>query len=203
MIKTIIFDFGNVFINLDEETAFKKTLNTLKIDTLTEDITTINKRYEIGEISTKHFIAFYKQKFPNLKEQTLIDLWNLILKDFPKNRLSFLKTLKASKKFKLILLSNTNELHINWIKEHISFYEDFKNTFNAFYLSHEVHLRKPNPDIFEFVLNEHNLKPEECLFIDDKKENTDTANQLGIHIWCITPNKEDVIHLFETHKDLF
>ena len=69
-----------------------------------------------------------------------------------------------------------------------------------FYLSHEIQLRKPNADIYEFVLKENNLKPEECLFIDDTKENTDTANKLGIHTWNIDETTEDIINLFSIKK---
>ena len=58
-------------------------------------------------------------------------------------------------------------------------------------------------DIFQFVLNENNLKPEECLFIDDTTENTETASQLGINVWNNNPKMEDVIDLFTIKKDLF
>jgi putative hydrolase of the HAD superfamily len=62
-------------------------------------------------------------------------------------------------------------------------------------LSHEIHLRKPNDEIFEFVLEQNNLNPEHTLFIDDTKENTDAANKLGIKTWNLLVGKEDVIHL--------
>ena len=57
--------------------------------------------------------------------------------------------------------------------------------------------------IYEFVLNSHNINPNECLFIDDTKENTETAKTLGIHTWNIIPKKEDVVDLFQTKKALF
>ena len=126
-----------------------------------------------------------------------------MLKDFPEYRLNFIKQLKASKKYKLILLSNTSELHIDWVKKHVSFFDEFKNCFDAFYLSQEIHLRKPNRDIFEFVLDENHLTATECLFIDDVKDNTEAANQLGIHTWNINPETEDVIDLFKIKRDLF
>jgi putative hydrolase of the HAD superfamily len=66
-----------------------------------------------------------------------------------------------------------------------------------------MHLRKPNADIFEFVLKENNLIANECLFIDDTKDNTDTAEKLGFNIWNIDETKEDVINLFEIKKELF
>lgn len=203
MIKTLIFDFGNVFINLDIENALKKTFERLGITEFSEEIIAFNSFYEQGLISTDEFLEFYSENFPKLDKKELIDIWNFILKDFPKYRLDFIKELKASSKFKLILLSNTNELHINWIKENISFYEDFKNCFDAFYLSQDINLKKPNSDIFEFVLKENKLKANECLFIDDNKANIDTANNLNFKTWHINPQEEDVINLFETKNNLF
>ena len=118
------------------------------------------------------------------------------------HRLDFIKELAASKKYRLFLLSNTNDFHISWIQDdwQEELYEDFKSQFEKFYLSHEIDLRKPNRDIFEFVLNENNLKPEETYFIDDTKENTDAAAALGIHVWTIDPQNEDVVDLL-TRKE--
>ncbi|ALJ06604.1 haloacid dehalogenase [Pseudalgibacter alginicilyticus] len=203
MIKTLIFDFGNVFINLDIEGAHKYALETFNINTLSEEMTAFNSLYEQGLISTDEFLEFYAENFPKLSNDNLINVWNIMLKDFPKHRLEFIKHLKASSKYKLILLSNTNELHINWIKENVSFYDDFKNCFDAFYLSHEINLRKPHNAIFEFVLNENNLKSNECLFIDDNLDNIKTATNLKFATWHIKPETEDVTTLFKTKNKLF
>ncbi len=203
MIKTLIFDFGNVFINLDEESAMKNTLNLLEIDSLSEEMIAFNSFYEQGLISTDEILEFYSKNFPKHSKKNLIDIWNFMLKDFPKHRLDFLQGLKKEKKYNLILLSNTNELHINWIKENILFYEDFKNCFDAYYLSHEINLSKPNKSIYEFVLNENTLKANECLFVDDRKGNTNTADLLGIKVWNINPKNEDVSDLFKIKNKLF
>lgn len=203
MIKTIIFDFGNVFINLDIEGATNKMLEAFNIEVFSEEMIAFNSFYEQGLISTNEFIDFYSENFPMLSKEELIDLWNFMLKDFPEHRLDFLKTLKASNKYKLVLLSNTNELHINWVKENVPFYNEFKNCFNAFYLSQEIQLRKPNKDIFEFVLDENNLKADECLFIDDNQNNIDTANTIKIKTWHINPETEDVSDIFKIKSDLF
>ena len=203
MIKTIIFDFGNVFINLNLEGAHKFALDTFKIDSLSEEMLAFNSFYEQGLISTDELLEFYSENFPKLSKEELIEIWNFMLKDFPKHRLDFLKELKETSKYKLILLSNTNALHIDWIKEQVSFYEDFKNCFDAFYLSHEINLVKPNIDIFDFVLNENKLKANECLFVDDNQDNIKTANGLKIKTWHINPETEDVSTLFKTKSDLF
>ena len=203
MIKTVIFDFGNVFINLDLEGAYKNAMETFQIESLSEEMVGFNSFYEQGLISTEEFLDFYTANFQNISREKLIDVWNFMLKDFPNYRLDFLKEMKQSSKYNLILLSNTNALHINYIKAHVPFYEEFKNCFDAFYLSHEINLVKPNQDIFEFVLKENKIKAEESLFIDDNLDNITSANSLNIHTWHINNNKEDVIDLFEINKHLF
>ena len=127
MIKTIIFDFGDVFINLDKEAVKQYALTLFKTDTLSDEMIVANNLYEQGLITTSEIIKLYKKAFPNISEEKIIEAWNSILNDFPTYRLEFLKTLSEEKKYKLILLSNTNELHINWVKEQIPFYYDFKN----------------------------------------------------------------------------
>jgi len=203
MIRTIIFDFGDVFINLDQEGALKNAFKYFKVDNYSIEITNINKAYECGLISTETFLGYYIDTFPHISKNNLIEIWNFMLKDFPKHRLDFLVELKKSKQYRLILLSNTNELHIDWIKEHVPYYETFKDCFDVFYLSHEIQLRKPNANIFEFVLSQNKLNPKECLFIDDNKDNIDTAIKLGINTWNIDPKTEDIIDLFKIENDLF
>ncbi|WP_304141374.1 HAD family phosphatase [Mesoflavibacter zeaxanthinifaciens] len=203
MIDTLIFDFGDVFINLDKQGAMQNALNLFKLDTFEEDMTNTNILYEVGKISTEEFIAFYSSKFPHLTKQQLIDAWNFILRDFPKYRLEFLQQLAKEQRYKLILLSNTNDMHIDFIKSNVSFYEDFKSCFDQFYLSQEIHLRKPNRDIFDYVLDNNNLKPEQCFFVDDTKDNTDTAKSLGIKVWNIDETCEDVTNLFNLNSTYF
>lgn len=202
MIKAIIFDFGDVFINLDKPASFRE-LRKYNIEKLTKELEELNREYEKGLISSEEFINSYEQEYEQLQRPGFVDSWNAILIDFPEYRFQFLKKLSEEKDFELILLSNTNEIHIDWVKENVAFFEDFKACFDAFYLSHEINFRKPDADIYEFVLNKHKLQPEECLFIDDTKENTEAAAALGIHIWNIEPTREDVIDLFTTKKELF
>jgi HAD superfamily hydrolase (TIGR01509 family) len=203
MIKAIIFDFGDVFINLDIEGFTQNAFKHFKINAFSEEMIAFNSFYEQGLISTEEFLEFYTENFPKLSKQDLIDIWNYMLKDFPKHRLEFIQQLKESSKYKLILLSNTNELHIDWIKKNVPFYETFKSCFDAFYLSHEIYLRKPNRDIFEFVLNENGLSAKDCLFIDDNALNIKTADSLGITTWHINPKTEDITTLFKAKGHLF
>ena len=202
MIKTIIFDFGDIFINLDKS-ATPAQLKKFGVKNLPDSILSANQEYEKGLLSSEEFFNSYKKEFTSIKKDNFLKAWNAILVDFPKYRLEFIKKLAAEKDYQLILLSNTNEIHIDWVKENISFFNEFQQCFDAFYLSYEINFRKPDANIYEYVLQQHNLKPEECLFIDDTRENTDAAAALGINIWNLEPTREDVIDLFTTKKELF
>ena len=204
-IKTIIFDFGDVFINLDKP-AIKRELIKLGIpEAISLDMLNIASEYEIGLISTETFVSHFNAKFPNITSQDLIKAWNSIILDFPEHRLEFIEALSKLNNYQLVLLSNTNDLHIEQVIENMSLrrYERFKNCFHRFYLSQEIHLSKPSPSIYEFVLSENNLQPNECLFIDDLEENTKAASKIGIHTWNINPEQEDITTLFTIKKELF
>ncbi|WP_405605666.1 HAD-IA family hydrolase [Polaribacter sp. Asnod1-A03] len=200
MIKNIIFDFGDIFINLDKPATYRE-MAILGVTKITEEMIEVYHKYETGLMSTNDFVNFFHDKF-GLEKQDLINAWNAVLLDFPKKRLDFLKELVASKKYRLFLLSNTNDLHISWIQNSLgeTFFNEFKNCFEQFYLSHEINLRKPDTEIYEFVLNENNLIADETLFVDDLKENTDSANKLGIHTWNLIPGEEEVVELFTKNK---
>jgi len=204
-IKTIIFDFGDVFINLDKPAIERELINLGVPKDFSLDMYHIASEYEKGLISTAELITHFNDKFPNIATQDFIKAWNSIILDFPEHRLEFIEKLSKENKYRLILLSNTNDLHIEQVIENMSLprYERFKKSFDMFYLSQEIHLSKPSPSIYEFVLNQNNLKADECLFIDDLKENTDAASKLGIHSWNLSPGEEDITQLFTIKKDLF
>ena len=196
MIKNIVFDFGDVFINLDKEATYKK-LKKLGVKEFTDELLELGKQYEMGIITTQEFVNTFKTLFPSISEMDFKNAWNSMLLDFPSYRLSFLKSLANSKKYRIFLLSNTNDLHISWIQKTWGrkLFLEFKNCFEKFYLSHEIHLRKPNKDIYEFVIKSNKLLPEETFFIDDTEENTIIATRLGIKSWNLNPKYEDVVDL--------
>lgn len=196
MIKNIIFDFGDVFIDLDKP-ATDRHLKKFGIEELPSTLIEVNKAYEQGKISTAEIISTYTTAFPQLSNTDFVEGWNSILKDFPQQRLDFLKQLNKSNKYKLFLLSNTNEIHINYVKETFGFYDGFKSCFDKFYLSYEIGFRKPNKDIYEFVLDDSGLKREETLFIDDSEDNIISAKSLGINTWHLIPRTDDVTELFD------
>lgn len=196
MIKNIIFDFGDIFINLDKQGTYK-AMAKLGVTEITQEMMEVYHQYEKGLMTTEDFIDFFYHKF-GIPKTDLVNAWNAVLLDFPQSRLDFLTKLSERKKYRLFLLSNTNDLHIKWVMNSLGqeFYNKFKNAFEQFYLSHEINFRKPDAEIYEFVLNENNLNAEETLFVDDLKENTDSAKTLGIHTWNLIPKKEDVTELF-------
>ena len=203
MIKNIIFDFGDIFINLDKPATLRE-LEKFGITEISNEAWEVVFQYEMGIITTENFTTYFFNEF-KIPKKDLVFAWNSILLDFPLKRLEFIKDLANKKDYRLFLLSNTNDLHISWIKNDwgMDLYNEFKNCFEKFYLSHEIHFRKPNADIYEFVLNENNLKTEESLFIDDTKENTDTADALAINTWHLIPGKDDVVELFTKKENLF
>lgn len=204
-IKTVIFDFGDVFINLDKPAIERELIKLGVPKKIPLDLYHVASEYEKGYISTEELIAYFNTKFPSIPTQDFIKAWNSIILDFPEHRLEFIEKLSSNKKYQLILLSNTNDLHIEQVIKNmgLSSYKRFKNCFNKFYLSQEIHLSKPSPSIYEFVLNKNNLQANECLFIDDLKENTDAAEKLGIHTWNLNPEQEDITSLFTTKSNLF
>ncbi|WP_405265847.1 HAD family hydrolase [Cellulophaga sp. Ld12] len=196
MIKNIIFDFGDIFINLDKPAVFEALANVGYTE-ITPELDDIFKAYEMGLMTSENFILKLNEIFPSATPKQLKDAWNSILLDFPENRLLFLENLAAEKKYRLFLLSNTNEIHIDYVINTMgeAQFDRFKDCFEKFYLSHEINLRKPNKDIYEFVLNENNLIAEETFFVDDTQENTDASAALGIKSWNLLVGKEDIIQL--------
>ena len=196
-IKNIIFDFGDVFINLDKDIIFRKMAEYGGTSELTPAMTELNDIYEVGRISSEEFVAGLRKLYPEATKDQVIDIWNGMLLDFPETRLKFLEQLAQEGQYRLFLLSNTNAMHIPYVEQHMGSdrFQRFKNSFEKFYLSHEIHLRKPDLEIYRFVLDENGLKAEETFFIDDTKANTDAASTLGIRCWNLQVGREDVVQL--------
>ncbi|SIS65683.1 putative hydrolase of the HAD superfamily [Zobellia uliginosa] len=197
MIKNIIFDFGDVFINLDKGIVFREMERFGGSIDLTPEMVELNNMYEVGGISTDEFIGQLQAQYPKASASEIKNIWNSMLLDFPEERLEFIEQLAKEGEYRLFLLSNTNALHITHVEQKMGSdrYLRFKNAFEQFYLSHEIKLRKPNAEIYQFVLDENGLKAEETFFIDDTKENTDAAEKIGINCWNIQVGKEDIVQL--------
>ena len=195
MIKNLILDFGDIFINLDKP-ATGREMTKYGFAGITPELDTLFKEYEMGLVTSEEFLAHTARLFPKATKQNLMDAWNAILLDFPEERLQFLEALAAEGKYRLFLLSNTNEIHIDNERQKMGErFDRFENAFEVFYLSYQMGKRKPNLDIFQQVLEENNLIPKETLFVDDTKENTDAAERLGIKTWNLIVGKEDITQL--------
>lgn len=196
MIKNIILDFGDVLINLDKPATAREMLK-FGFTGITPELDILFKNYEKGLVTSDHFLDTISNRFPQANMNDLINAWNAILQDFPEERLRFLENLAQANQHRLFLLSNTNDLHIECVKEQMGRmrFSRFKNAFEVFYLSYEIGMRKPDRDIFEFVLEKNQLSAQETLFVDDVKENTDAAANLGIHVWNLQVGQEDVTQL--------
>lgn len=195
MIDTIIFDFGDIFINLDKE-ATPLALKKLGLKEWNSNLDALNLDFEKGKISEMEFIIGLQNYIPNASIHQIREAWNAILLDFPLYRLEFLQML--SQKYRLFLLSNTDSIHIERFqhKAGISFYRDFYQCFEKVYFSYELGMRKPDSEIFEFIIKEHNLLPKNTLFVDDNLQNVESAEKLGIQVWHLQKGEEDVIDIF-------
>ncbi len=196
MIKNIIFDFGDVFINLDKS-ATLKALNKVGYKEIPEGLFSLAASYEKGMLDTPSFLESVGKFLPNSTKEDIIVAWNSIILDFPEKRLQFLQKLANAQHYRLFLLSNTNELHIKKVISQIGLqkYEEFKRCFEVFYLSHCIGMRKPDPEIFRMFITEHDLNANETLFVDDTLEHILSAKRLGFKTWNLIVGKEDVTEL--------
>lgn len=196
MIDTIIFDFGDIFINLEKEAqveAFKK----LGLPAPNEELIAMNDLFEKGKVSEIEFINGFQKFIPNATIEQIREAWNTIIGEFPLYRLEFLQMLTG--KYRLFLLTNTDEIHINKFEHKVgmSFYTDFYRCFEKVFYSYEMGMRKPDPAIYTSIINKYDLSPKRTLFIDDKKVNTDAAANLGLNVWNLKVGEEDVVDLFK------
>ena len=196
MINTIIFDFGDVFINLEKEASIEE-FRKLGLDGPNEELLAYNDLFEKGKITELQFIETFQKYIPNASIEEVRKAWNASIGDFPLHRLEFLQML--SNKYRLFLLTNTDSIHINRFEHKVgmSFYSDFYRCFEKVYYSYEMGMRKPDPEIFNTLIRKHDLSPKRTLFVDDKKSNTDIAENLGLHVWNLKVGEEDVVQLFE------
>ncbi len=194
-IKNIIFDFGGVIINLDIKSTYKSILELGIGEEYTSYLNRSLKAHESGAISDD----ILRQEFRKCSTQTITDqqidrAWNKMLLDIPQDRIEFLKQLKQ--KYNLFLLSNTNAIHIDFLKyREAERFNEFENIFNNVYYSYQMKMRKPNNIIFETLLKNENLKSHETLFIDDTLEHINTANNLNINTYHLKIDQESILDL--------
>lgn len=194
-IKNIVFDLGNVLLdlNLDRtETAFRELLQEeFETAYLKYESNRLFERLEIGRISPFEFIKGMRSaaEVP-ITDDDVIDGWNALLGDMPKSRLDFLKAI--GQKYNIYLLSNTNAIHMMWLDEYLQDHhqmsiQDFTRLFKKHYFSFQIQMRKPDTNIYEYVIQDSGINPKESLFIDDREDNVKAAKACGFQTYQHDP----------------
>ena len=185
-IKNIVFDLGGVLIDLDFKSAInglqKAGFTNVKEQLQAFDREGIFQKFELGEISADEFRASIRENSNvSLTDEEVDSLWNLMLLEIPREKLELILDLRS--KYMVYLLSNTNSIHWDYVCKNAFNYRGFRmdDYFEETFLSYEMHLAKPDKAIFETMLNDANLLPEETLFIDDLEANCKAAEEVGIH----------------------
>jgi putative hydrolase of the HAD superfamily len=195
VIKNIIFDLGGVLLDIDYNKTilaftelgvdnFELMFSQLHADALFEKL-------ETGKISENDFYKEIKKIIPaEVSDQTIEIAWNAMLLDFRKESLVFMESLVP--RYRIFLLSNTNAIHLRSFKK--IFTRDtgkplLDSYFNKTWYSHQVGLRKPYKEIYEFALKNANLLANETLFIDDISANIEGAATVGINTHQLLPHE--------------
>lgn len=179
--KNIIFDIGNVLVRFDP-------LDYL-ISTYGEDFETIKllhrnvfsgeewKLLDQGLLTSEEAIDRITLRIPEHKNvvQEIMLSWETFLIDEISTSVYFLKKFKEMG-YKLYALSNYPERGYLYTEKKYPFFE----LFDGKVISYEVKEVKPGRKIYEILLDKYELKPEECIFIDDTLPNIETARVMGM-----------------------
>jgi putative hydrolase of the HAD superfamily len=195
-VKNLIFDLGGVILDLsvDHTLASFAALSGMSKEKVHElyHATPGFLDYERGAIDDARFRDFIRETYGIACDDAEIDRsWNAMLRGIPPVKLDLL--MKLQNEFQVFLLSNTNSIHIGHINETMlpkgNENRTLDNYFHKAYYSHRMGKRKPDADIFEQVIEENNLLPEETLFLDDYAVNIEGAKAVGIKTVHVTsPN---------------
>ena len=186
-IKNIIFDLGDVILNIDVPVASKSfaELSGREQAEILELFSqnALFRQFETGELDEAGFRNYVRKilDFSDLSDEAIDTAWNSLLLDLPPERVELLQ--KLAKNYRLFLLSNTSSIHItqvNKILEASTGVEKLEDLFETVFLSYEMGLMKPDPKIYQKVLEQAGLEAEETLFLDDNLANIEAASKLGI-----------------------
>ena len=209
MIRNIVFDFVGVITDIDfkkifNELSFKEKIKALRLYVACKHgkkARAAFDAYQTGELTTDQLNTIAETYFPTCKG-LINKLSNAVIENayVNKNVLSLIDQLRKDG-FKVFLLSNSTPeteklIETNGLREH----------FDDLILSTEIGLLKPDPSIFNYVTNAHNISPVDTFFVDDTEENLETATRLGFKIIpCSSSNETfyEVGHRFYTHYQDF
>lgn len=194
-IKNIIFDFGNVLLNIDPrltQEAFSNIGIKPGVDFWgSRSSAELLLNLEKGLISPENFRKGALEKLIEGTTNEEVDkAWNALLLDLPSRRVELVKNL--AQKYRVFLLSNSNQIHYDYyIHEFESkFGFSFSILFEKTWFSHNLGMVKPDPEIFKFVLRDAGLQPQETLFIDDTLMHVEAARKLQINAWHLEAGTE-------------
>ena len=193
-IKNIIFDLGAVLIDID----FNRVNNSF----LDLGISNFNNQYsqllanklfenlEMGKISVEDFYnAIQNQSSKPLQESDIKKAWNSIMGNFRIE--SMKKVQELSQYYNVFLLSNTNAIHFEEIMSiaNMQLDAELDAFFKKTYYSFKIGMRKPNENIYNYVLRDALIKAEETFFIDDTAPNIETAKRMGFITHLLLPSE--------------
>lgn len=200
-ITALVFDLGGVIVDLAPTRtveAFVK-LSGRKVEEVMQVYLTHQAflDFEMGKTDESYFRNAVRDTFALHADDTSIDFcWNAMLIGLPTQKLRMLDALK--KDFNVLALSNTNSIHIRYVNDVLLNGGKLDDYFHHAHYSHDLGMRKPNADIFEYILNAHQLTPSEVFFMDDNVDNIATAKTLGIQTQRIE-HPDQVIELFKQY----
>lgn len=200
-VKNLLFDFGGVIIDIDYRavlSAFESLgLKNAEAFYQHDAHSQLVESFEEGLLEEDVFRdAMIKEIGKDISAQQFDDAWNAIIKTIPPQRIELLKRLAEN--YNLYLLSNTNIIHY---RKYMADFESvfgysFRDLFQKAYYSHEIKMRKPNLEIYQYVLTDAGIEGEETLFIDDSVINIEAAEKAGLKV-LYKPQHEDVCKYFE------
>ena len=184
MIKNIVFDFGGVICDLLPHQcleAFAALGCRMEIfPTQYSQFDGIFKLIDRGEIGNSQFFdAVREHGRVDVSDEKIYKAWLSVLGGIPDERFEALDALR--RKYDLYILSNCNDMHWEYIKAERMIYRGVDTTawFKQIFLSYKMHLEKPEPEIYQAVLDQAGIRAEETLFIDDNEPNLEAAAELG------------------------
>lgn len=195
-IKNIVLDYGNVIFMIDFvklKAAFTQ-LGIKNVDAVFghHGQSELFDNFDKGKIDASQFRDGIREITGNaaLSDAQIDAAWNSLLVGVPQGNHDLLIQLKDN--YRTFLLSNNNAIHYAYCMNDIQQkygVADNEAFFEKTYYSHLVGMRKPDAEIFELVMQEQQLRPEETLFIDDSPQHLATAQRLGWHTALCTKEK--------------
>ena len=186
-IKCIIIDLGDVLIELDFSKFFNDVITQSPLNKpqtpIMLEFFRQSDTYHQGKITDEEF---YKQACEllgggqtcSLDQKQFYASFNSIINDLNLDMVELIRNIKSSNNLKLICMSNINSSHWKYLKKQKW---DIWELFDEFILSHEIHMTKPDPKVFELAIKKAGCKPKEILFIDDGLNNIRSASDMGIN----------------------